>query len=87
MDRKFHILVQLTYNGICLSTITYDTLVRAGIATTSAFVLKEGVPSESTPLPCAKGSRGIRIMPDVVFDHSKSGPVEQCTTPVYYSHV
>ncbi|KAH9849618.1 DJ-1 [Lenzites betulinus] len=52
-------------------TITYDTLVRAGVACTSAFVsdeMGEGhyVSYHSNP-PYAIGSRGIRILPDTDF--------------------
>ncbi|KAJ7758249.1 class I glutamine amidotransferase-like protein [Mycena metata] len=46
-------------------TITYDTLVRAGIACRSAYV-QESSGSEK-PL-YATGSRGIRIVSDTVFD-------------------
>ncbi|KAJ7023562.1 class I glutamine amidotransferase-like protein [Mycena alexandri] len=46
-------------------TITYDTLVRAGIACCSAYV-QENSGSEK-PL-YATGSRGIRIVYDTVFD-------------------
>ncbi|KAJ7728657.1 class I glutamine amidotransferase-like protein [Mycena metata] len=46
-------------------TITYDTLVRAGIACCSAYV-QESSGSEK-PL-YATGSRGIRIVSDTVFD-------------------
>ncbi|KAG6832191.1 hypothetical protein H0H87_002301 [Tephrocybe sp. NHM501043] len=49
-------------------TITYDTLVRAGVATTSAFVHEEGIATSQSP-PFAKGSRGINIMPDTYLSH------------------
>ncbi|KAF5384072.1 hypothetical protein D9615_003423 [Tricholomella constricta] len=49
-------------------TITYDTLVRAGVATTSAFVPEQDTPSSESP-PFAKGSRGINIMPDQYLNH------------------
>jgi len=49
-------------------TITYDTLVRAGVDTTSAFVPNllsaTGAESGFDPL-AAKGSRGIYIVPDI----------------------
>ncbi|KAF8805592.1 DJ-1 [Phlegmacium glaucopus] len=58
-------------------TITYDTLVRAGVNTTSAFVpdlfSTSGVESRISP-PAAKGSRGINILPDVYFELSLCGP-------------
>ncbi|KAG5643517.1 hypothetical protein DXG03_000709 [Asterophora parasitica] len=50
-------------------TITYDTLVRAGISTTSAFVSERDAHA-SESLPFAKGSRGINIMPDSYLDHN-----------------
>ncbi|EIW55537.1 DJ-1 [Trametes versicolor FP-101664 SS1] len=59
-------------------TITYDTLVRAGVACTSAFVSErdEGDDHrshESNP-PFVKGSRGIRIVPDIYFSPSAATP-------------
>ncbi|KAI0674572.1 DJ-1 [Trametes maxima] len=59
-------------------TITYDTLVRAGVACTSAFVsdeIREGDSGsyESNP-PFVKGSRGIRILPDTYFSPQASTP-------------
>ncbi|KIK68703.1 hypothetical protein GYMLUDRAFT_36193 [Collybiopsis luxurians FD-317 M1] len=51
-------------------TITYDTLVRAGISCQSAYVHN----AEFVSPPAAKGSRGIRIMPDVYFEPVSSGP-------------
>lgn len=58
-------------------TITYDTLVRAGVKTTSAFVPDlfsvRGAESCFNP-PAAKGSRGINIMPDMYFELSLCGP-------------
>ncbi|KAJ4489881.1 class I glutamine amidotransferase-like protein [Lentinula aciculospora] len=51
-------------------TITYDTLVRAGVACQSAFVHDDEFVS---PI-AAKGSRGIRIIPDVYFEPDASGP-------------
>ena len=60
------------------STITYDILVRAGVDTTSAFVpdllSASGAESGFDPL-AAKGSRGIYIVPDIVFELSLCGPV------------
>ncbi len=61
------------------STITYDTLVRAGVACTSAFVPEgngenDNRSQESNP-PFAKGSRGIRIVPDIYFSTSAATPV------------
>ncbi|KAK0194272.1 class I glutamine amidotransferase-like protein [Armillaria mellea] len=57
-------------------TITYDTFIRAGIATESAFVpeiTKDNLASSASP-PAAKGSRGIRILPDLYFESSVCGP-------------
>ncbi|KAJ3902870.1 DJ-1 [Lentinula edodes] len=51
-------------------TITYDTLVRAGVACQSAFVHDD----EFVSPVAAKGSRGIRIIPDVYFEPNVSGP-------------
>jgi len=56
-------------------TITYDTLVRAGISCTSAYVAGDSsatdnaVPSKRM-LAC-KGSRGIGICPDASFPKTK----------------
>ncbi|KAJ7800695.1 class I glutamine amidotransferase-like protein [Mycena olivaceomarginata] len=49
-------------------TITYDTLVRAGVACCSAFV---PAANASVERPYATGSRGIRIMYDAVFGDAK----------------
>ncbi|KAF5368896.1 hypothetical protein D9758_002972 [Tetrapyrgos nigripes] len=59
-------------------TIPYDTLVRAGVAVQSAFVpdLKSDSPASVNP-PAAKGSRGIRIIPDTYFEAANLGP--QCS--------
>ncbi|KAJ3880486.1 DJ-1 [Lentinula edodes] len=51
-------------------TITYDTLVRAGVTCQSAFVHDD----EFVSPVAAKGSRGIRIIPDVYFEPNVSGP-------------
>ncbi|KAF7343013.1 DJ-1 protein [Mycena venus] len=54
-------------------TITYDTLVRAGVACCSAYVpapADEG----SEKRQYATGSRGIRIMYDAVFDETQFLP-------------
>lgn len=61
------------------STITYDTLVRAGVVCTSAFVAdaqrqEDSASYESNP-PFAKGSRGIRILPDTYFSPQACTPV------------
>jgi protein DJ-1 len=60
---------------MAISTITYDTLVRAGISCVSAYVtssLPAAVDSNVSPkmLAC-KGSRGIRIIPDTSFPQTK----------------
>ncbi|ETW75947.1 hypothetical protein HETIRDRAFT_436865 [Heterobasidion irregulare TC 32-1] len=51
-------------------TIIYDTLVRAGIICTSAFVPSDASAADTDARispPFAKGSRGIRIQPDTYF--------------------
>ncbi|KAH9835268.1 DJ-1 [Rhodofomes roseus] len=49
-------------------TITYDTLVRAGVSCTSAYVAAADAASQNkTSPPCATGSRGINILPDQQF--------------------
>jgi len=57
-------------------TITYDTLIRAGIACTSAFVQDNDSDSRLEPSSPAlvTGSRGINILPDMNFDPAISGP-------------
>ncbi|KAI0071527.1 DJ-1 [Panus rudis PR-1116 ss-1] len=58
-------------------TITYDTLVRAGVSCTSAYVSALD-PTESTNSytnpPFAKGSRGINILPDSYFSPQDGTP-------------
>jgi len=58
-------------------TITYDTLVRAGVETISAFVPDlvgaRGAESRVSPL-AVQGSRGIYIVPDIYFELSLCGP-------------
>ncbi|TFK25419.1 DJ-1 [Coprinopsis marcescibilis] len=56
-------------------TITYDTLVRAGVKTTSAFIPADASSFiRSISPPVAKGSRGINIMPDTYLDAAECGP-------------
>ncbi|KAK7047283.1 hypothetical protein VNI00_006514 [Paramarasmius palmivorus] len=56
-------------------TITYDTLVRAGIKCQSAFVPSKDAGNLGTVSPPAvKGSRGINILPDTFFEPSGCGP-------------
>ncbi|KAF8690951.1 hypothetical protein AX14_002872 [Amanita brunnescens Koide BX004] len=55
-------------------TITYDTLVRAGITTVSVFVPETSTAPHSVSPPVAKGSRGINIMPDMYLDRSQLTP-------------
>ncbi|KAF9011768.1 class I glutamine amidotransferase-like protein [Cyathus striatus] len=56
-------------------TITYDTLVRGGLTTTSAFVPEASSTTTGAISPrAAKGSRGINIMPDVYLDPTICGP-------------
>jgi putative intracellular protease/amidase len=62
-------------NDNILSTITYDTLVRAGISCTSAYVTSDssapGAGAVPTPVLACKGSRGIKIVPDASFPRTK----------------
>ncbi|KAH9897068.1 DJ-1 [Cubamyces lactineus] len=59
-------------------TITYDTLVRAGVSCTSAFVSDDnrqgGSASYESNPPFAKGSRGIKILPDTYFSPHAATP-------------
>ncbi|PSR78630.1 hypothetical protein PHLCEN_2v7377 [Hermanssonia centrifuga] len=58
-----------------MTTITYDTLVRAGISCTSAYVAAdEDQSSTFTNPPFAKGSRGINILPDTFFSPQEATP-------------
>lgn len=64
------------------STVTYDTLVRAGVKTSSSYVPEITdvleVAAEHAPAispPAAKCSRGVNILPDLYFDVGRSGPV------------
>ncbi|KAK7026328.1 glutathione-independent glyoxalase DJR-1.1 [Favolaschia claudopus] len=52
-------------------TITFDTLVRAGVKCCSAYVPPQ---TDVNPPPYATGSRGIRIMYDEVFDAKRFSP-------------
>lgn len=61
--------------------IIYDTLVRAGIAATSAFVSPSPLPASPLPHsstpgapPLATCSRGIAIRPDQLLQPSGFGP-------------
>jgi len=54
-------------------TITYDTLVRAGVKCCSAFV-HDPVDEGAVKRTYADGSRGIRIMYDAVFEASQFSP-------------
>ena len=56
------------------STITYDTLVRAGVKCTSAFV--PAADASASP-PYAIGSRGIKIVPDEQFSPQAAVPVRR----------
>jgi len=58
-------------------TITYDTLVRAGVKCTSAYVSAkdtEEPTNEYQNPPFAEGSRGIKIVPDTYFSPQASTP-------------
>jgi len=58
-------------------TITYDTLVRAGVTCESAYVSAPESTEQSTTYqspPFAKGSRGINILPDSYFSPQACTP-------------
>ncbi|TFK91634.1 DJ-1 [Polyporus arcularius HHB13444] len=55
-------------------TITYDTLVRAGVSCTSAFVSSEKRDGNEQNPPFAHGSRGINILPDTYFSPQAATP-------------
>lgn len=55
-------------------TIAYDTLVRAGVKTLSAYVPTLAFGTRTISPPVAKGSRGINIMPDSYLEASVCGP-------------
>ena len=59
------------------STITYDTLVRAGALCTSAYVPAQDTTGTTNPTnpPFAKGSRGIKIVPDTYFSPQETTSV------------
>jgi len=63
------------------STVTYDTLVRAGVKTCSSYVpeiwgvLADAEHAPAISPPAAKCSRGVSILPDLYFDVGRSGPV------------
>ncbi|KAJ7107583.1 class I glutamine amidotransferase-like protein [Mycena epipterygia] len=54
-------------------TITYDTLVRAGVACHSAYV-RDPTDEGAEQRLYANGSRGMRIIYDAVFDSQQFGP-------------
>ncbi|THV04783.1 class I glutamine amidotransferase-like protein [Dendrothele bispora CBS 962.96] len=70
------------------STITYDTLVRAGVSVQSAFVPDTINLSKPASPPAVKGSRGIRILPDLYFEAANSGPAVPltATSTLCYCH-
>lgn len=71
------IITSSLINTTC-STITYDTLVRAGVSCTSAYVPAQNTTSTTTTFsnpPFAKGSRGINILPDTYFSPQETTPV------------
>ncbi|KAI0945499.1 hypothetical protein AcW1_001711 [Taiwanofungus camphoratus] len=56
-------------------TIAYDTLVRAAVACTSAYVsADDDSAQDTTSPPLARGSRGINILPDTYFSPQASTP-------------
>ena len=62
---------------ILRSTITYDTLVRAGVECTSANVQSGGSPygSVGTSPALVVCSRGVKILPDTTLQPLNAGPV------------
>ena len=54
------------------STISYETLVRAGVKCTSAFVMPAGGAPASLVVT---GSRGIKFVADAAFSSAAHGPV------------
>lgn len=60
------------------STITYDTLVRAGLKTTSVFVPAPGESVGSTAI--ATCSRGVKIVADTTLDQLGETFVRQSWT-------
>ena len=72
------ILAQSSYSpALIYSTITYDTLVRAGVSCASAYVATETDNAGGTlsSPPFARGSRGINILPDMYFSPQECTPV------------
>jgi protein DJ-1 len=65
--------LKLTNRPFCSSTVTYDTLVRAGVSCTSAYVPAKNTAAGSPYI--ARGSRGIQIVADELFSLEASGPV------------
>ncbi|KZT10281.1 DJ-1 [Laetiporus sulphureus 93-53] len=56
-------------------TITYDTLVRAGVKCTSAYVHSEETASKDRMSPpFVQGSRGINILPDTYLSQQAHAP-------------
>lgn len=64
-------------SGAHCSTIAYDTLIRAGIECTSAFIPRGLSPygSSDTSPPLAVCSRQVKILPDITLDPLSAGPV------------
>ncbi|KII91196.1 hypothetical protein PLICRDRAFT_89532 [Plicaturopsis crispa FD-325 SS-3] len=62
-------------------TITYDTLVRAGVACTSAFISDKGITFSGVDPPPAVGSRGIKIVPDAVLHLIDTSPFDLLVIP------
>jgi len=62
-------------------TITYDTLVRAGVTCTSAYV--SATTTNTDGLYIAHGSRGIKIVADQIFnpEHSEAGQYNALVIP------
>ncbi|OAX39635.1 class I glutamine amidotransferase-like protein [Rhizopogon vinicolor AM-OR11-026] len=69
-------LILITDGTEEMDTIAYDTLVRAGIDCTSAFVPKGLSPygSSDTSPALAVCSRQVKILPDVTLDPLDAGP-------------
>lgn len=53
-----------------ISTIVYDTLVRAGVTCTSAFVTSPAQPETGPDV--AQCSRGVRVVPDISLSQLSS---------------
>ncbi|OCH93961.1 DJ-1 protein [Obba rivulosa] len=55
-------------------TIAYDTLVRAGVQCTSAYVALDAASATPTAPSVARGSRGVNILPDTYLSPQAHTP-------------